>query len=140
MRPHAARLAAVAAVCAVVGVVGDSPAVGSAGGRLVGLTQITYGCPGPQREGEQCERWSAFPGAHSALTRDREDRTPIRSTRRVVVSDGQGAFSLPVVAGLYTITPLPQAHTRGGNPLTFRVRAGRTVRITVRFLGFPMME
>ena len=140
MRPHAARLVPVAALCTVVGVVGSAPAAGSAGGRLVGLTQITYGCPGPQREGEQCERWSAFPGAHFALTRDRADRTLIQGTRRILVSDAKGAFRLSLVAGLYTITPLAQEHTRGGSPHTFRMRAGRTVRITIRFLGFPMME
>ena len=139
MRPHAARLAAVAALCAAV-VLAGSPAGGNAGGRLVGLTQITYGCPGPQREGEQCERWSPFPSARFGLTRDRADRTPLQGTRRIVVSDAKGAFRLSLVAGLYTITPLAQRHTRGGSPLTFRVRPGQTVRITVRFLGFPMME
>jgi hypothetical protein len=139
MRGYAARLAIVAALCSVAAIL-CCPASGSAGGRLVGVTKITYGCPGPQRVGQPCEHWSFFPNARFVLTRDRVDRTPITSTRRVVVSDGKGAFSLPVVAGLYTITPLPQKHTRGGNPLTVRVRAGQTLRVTVRFLGFPMME
>ena len=57
----------------------------------------------------------------------------------MVVSDGSGHFTLVLTGGTYTLTSLAQLHTHGGRSLTTRVRAGRTTRITVRFLGYPMM-
>jgi hypothetical protein len=141
MRPHAVRrLAVVVAVCSCV-VLGVGVVAGSANatGRLAGLTQITYGCPGPQRVGQQCERWSVFKHARFALTRVRPDGTPIAGSRRIVVSDGNGRFSLVLTAGAYAVIPLAQAHTRGGRSFAVRVRAGQVAGITVRFLGYPMM-
>ena len=139
MRVHATRRAvAVVVACTVLGC-GAVVASSNPDGRLTGLTQITYGCPGPQRVGQQCERWFSLANARFALTRIRTDGTPIPSTRRVVVSDGSGRFNLPLTAGTYAIVPLAQRHTRGGTTLTTRVRAGQTTRTTVRFLGYPMM-
>ncbi len=141
MRPHAVRREAVVVavgVCVALGVGVVAPST-NATGRLVGRTQITYGCPGPQRVGQECERWSIFKHARFALTRLRPDGTAIAITRRVVVSDGNGHFSLVLTTGTYTVTPLPQAHTHGGRSFAVRVRAGQVVRITVRFLGYPMM-
>ena len=133
------RVAAVAVVvCAVLGA-GAASASSNPTGRLVGLTQITYGCPGPQRVGQQCERWSVFKHARFAVTRVRPDGTPFASSRRVVVSDGNGRFSLVLTTGAYTVMPLAQAHTQGGRSFAVRVRAGQVARITVRFLGYPMM-
>ena len=108
-------------------------------GFLGGLTQITYGCPGPQLVGQQCERWSVFAQARFVLRRNRANGTPIPTSRRVVVSDRNGRFTLTLTAGNYTISPLAQQHTKGGRSLTARVRAGQTTRIKVRFLGYPMM-
>jgi hypothetical protein len=139
MRLHIAGCAAVVVSCTVLGA-GVVRASAKPDGRLAGLAQITYGCPGPQRVGQQCERWSTFAHARFALTRNRAGGgTPIPSTRRVVVSDGSGRFSLVLAAATYTIVPLAQTHTVGGTTLTARVRAGQTTRVTVRFLGYPMM-
>ncbi len=138
MRLHIACCAAVVVSCTVLGA-GVVPASAKPNGRLAGLAQITYGCPGPQRVDQQCGRWSMFAHARFALTRNRAGGRPIPSTRRVVVSDGSGGFNLVLAAGTYTIIPLPQTHTRGGRTLTARIRAGQTTRITVRFLGYPMM-
>jgi len=38
-------------------------------GRLSGVTQISYGCPGPQREGKPCEHWSSFGHAQFRIAR-----------------------------------------------------------------------
>jgi hypothetical protein len=96
-------------------------------GHLAGVTQISYGCPGPQREGEPCERWSVF-----AMAR-------FRVAGRIVVSDSRGRFDVVLPAGTYRVTPLPGAHTKGGPVLTVRVVADRITRILVRFVGFPQM-
>ena len=141
MHAHAVRrVAVIVAVCSCVVLgVGVVAASTSATGRLAGLTQITYGCPGPQRVGQRCERWSVFKHARFVLTRVRLDGTPIVSSRRVVVSDGNGRFSLVLTAGAYTVVPLAQAHTHGGRSFAVRVRSGQVARIIVRFLGYPMM-
>jgi hypothetical protein len=96
-------------------------------GRLAGLTQISFGCPGPVRQGEQCERWLPYADAH------------FRVAGRVVVSDVHGRFSVLLPVGTYRVTPLPGAHTRGGILQTVRIAAGQTLRILVRFVGFPQM-
>jgi hypothetical protein len=138
MRVHVALCAAVVVACMVLST--DAvPASANPNGTLAGLTQITYGCPGPQRVGQQCERWSIFAHARFALTRNRADGAPMPSTRRVVVSNGSGHFSLVLAVGTYTIAPLAQPHTHSGRTLTARVRAGQTTRIAIRFLGYPMM-
>src|SRR5437660_573152 len=104
-------------------------------GTLAGHTQITYGCPGPVLESAStCNPWRPFVGAKLSVAKT--DGGPAR----VVVSDGTGHFSLRLLAGRYTVTPLPQAHTKGAAPVQVRVRGGLTTRILVRFEGFPMME
>jgi hypothetical protein len=77
--------------------------------------------------------------ARFAVTRDRADGTPIASTRRVVASDQHGRFNIQRTTGTYTLTPLPQAHTRGGTTLTVQIHAGLTARVTIRYRGYPMM-
>jgi hypothetical protein len=67
------------------------------------------------------------------------DGTLVPGTTRLVVSDATGHFALQLASGSYTITPLPQDHTRGGPLLTVQVTATKTTRIQVRFYGFPMM-
>ena len=140
MRAHASRCAVTVVVACTV--LGNSAIAASSNldGRLAGLTQITYGCPGPQHVGQQCERWFSFAKARFAVTRNGSDGKPTPSTRRVLVSDHNGRFSLRLPAGVYTITPLPQAHTHVGKTLTARIRTGQTTRTTIRFLGYPMME
>jgi hypothetical protein len=139
MRRYVTRLAVLVMACGLVSVSARSVLAATSHGRLAGLTQITYGCPGPQREGQNCERWSTFVHARFAVTRDRTDGTPIAATRRVVVSDRQGRFSVQLATGVYTLTPLPQAHSRGGTSLTVIIRAGVGTRVTVSFLGYAMM-
>jgi len=110
-----------------------STAAGQDQGRLSGVTQISYGCPGPQREGEACEHWSSFPQARFRVTRLRSGDT------RVVTSDPRGRFTLRLAAGRYRLTPLRQAHTTGGTPLTVTIHGAVASWARVRFQGFPRM-
>ena len=101
-------------------------------GRLSGATQISFGCPGPAREGEPgCNPWRPF--AHARII------VAGNGVKRLVLSDGRGRFTLVLPVGGYTVTPLPQKNTRGGPRLTIRVSARTTTWIRVRFVGFPMM-
>ena len=101
-------------------------------GRLSGATQISFGCPGPVREGEPgCNPWRPF--VHARLT------VAGNGIKRVVLSDDRGRFTLVLPVGGYSVTPLPQKNTRGGPRLTVRVSAGKTTWVRVRFVGFPMM-
>jgi hypothetical protein len=108
-------------------------------GRLSGLTQITYGCPGPVREGEPpCEHWSAFAHARFTVTRLQQG-VPVAGSSRLVQSDEHGRFAVALRPGRYRVNPLRQEHTTGGAPLTVTIGAGATTRALVRFRGFPMM-
>lgn len=125
-------LAALAGVGSVAGLA--SPAR-SAGGLLTGATQISFGCPGPVREGTpSCHPWHPLAHARFSVAAG-AGRT------RLFRSDAQGQFTLRLPAGSYTVTPLaqPGLHTLGGPHLTVRIRAGETARILVRFEGFPQM-
>lgn len=120
--------------------VGGSSLATTGRGWLSGVTQITFGCPGPARVGgPSCNPWHPFARARFAVTMNAPDGKPIAGTKRVFASDGNGRFSLRLDAGSYTVTPLPQAHTHGGSPLSVRVRTGVVVRVVVRYVGFPMM-
>jgi len=103
-------------------------------GRLSGVTQISFGCPGPQRDGETCERWSSF-----AQARFHVAKLNSGAAARTVTSDRRGRFTLALAAGHYRLTPLRQANTTGGTPVTLTVRAGATTWARVRFQGFPRM-
>jgi hypothetical protein len=115
------------------GVSAQARTAGQDQGRLSGVTQISYGCPGPQREGEPCEHWSSFARARFRVTTSNNGDT------RIVTSDRRGRFTLALTAGRYRVTPLPQTHTTGGATLTVTIRAGATVWARVRFQGFPRM-
>jgi hypothetical protein len=97
------------------------------------VTQISYGCPGPQREGESCEHWSSFAHARFRVTALRNGAV------RVVTSNERGRFTLALTAGRYRLTPLRQAHTTGGTTLKVTIQPGATVWARVRFQGFPRM-
>ena len=103
-------------------------------GRLSGVTQISYGCPGPQREGEPCEHWSTF--AHAQF---RMAKLGSGGATRTITSDRRGRFTLVLAIGRYRLTPLPQAHTTGGTPITVTIGAAATTWARVRFDGFPRM-
>ena len=104
-------------------------------GTLAGQTQISYGCPGPVAEAEpSCNPWHTFARARFSVS----PSPP--GPPRTVVSDSLGHFSLRLAPGNYTLTALPQTHTRGGTTLHVRIRAGALTGILVRFQGFPMME
>jgi len=121
----------------VVALAGGTPRASSAlqtYGRLSGVTQITYGCPGPQREGDRCERWSTFARARFHVARLSGD-----PGLRTVTSDQRGRFTLALAAGRYRLTPLRQAHTTGGTLVTVTIRATETTWARVRFQGFPRM-
>jgi hypothetical protein len=101
---------------------------GSATGILTGRALISFGCPGPVREGQPgCNPWHAFPGARFAVGG--------RSLR----ADAAGRFSLRLAPGRYVVRTLPQAHVRGETTLVARVRAGATTEVVLRFDGFPKM-
>lgn len=109
-------------------------------GWLRGKTQITFGCPGPARQGgPSCHPWRTFAHARFRVALDAANGEPIPGSGRLVVSDANGRFSVRLAAGGYTVTPLPQAHTRGGARLKVRVEAGGVRRILVRFQGYPLM-
>lgn len=131
------RVETVTALSVIALALGSPSQAGSAArdpGRLSGVTQITYGCPGPQREGETCERWSSFAQARFHVTKLNSAAATL-----TVTSDGRGRFTLALAPGLYRLTPLRQAHTTGGTAITVTVRAGGTTWARVRFQGFPRM-
>jgi hypothetical protein len=103
-------------------------------GRLSGVTQISYGCPGPQREGEPCEHWSTFARAQFRVAKLSSGRAT-----RTITSDRLGRFTLVLAIGRYQLTPLPQAHTTGGILITATIQAAATTWTRIRFQGFPRM-
>ena len=103
-------------------------------GRLSGVTQISYGCPGPQREGEPCEHWSTFARAQFRVT-----KLSSGGATRTITSDRLGRFTLVLAIGRYRLTPLPQGHTTGGIVITATIQAAATTWTRVRFKGFPRM-
>jgi hypothetical protein len=106
---------------------GAASAAGSSG-RLSGTTLISFGCPGPIREGEPgCNPWRPFAGARLSVA------------GRTIVSDAKGRFGLSLRPGTYVLTALPQARTRGEIRLVVRLRAGRATSVLVRFDGYPKM-
>ena len=110
-------------------------------GTLAGRTQISFGCPGPAREGTPgCNPWRPFAHARFSLGQLSASGNPIPGTRRTVTSDAHGRFQLLLPAGAYVVTPLPQRNTHGGKRLNVQVRAGESATVLVRFAGFPRME
>jgi hypothetical protein len=113
---------------------------GSESGVLTGTTQISFGCPGPVREGPPvCNPWHTFPDARFSVARRGTDGAPLTGTARVLTSDSAGHFRVRLGAGVYLVTPLPQAHTRGGTRTSIRIRTSQTRTILVRFIGYPQM-
>jgi hypothetical protein len=132
----AARMGTVIALSFVALALGGLPQASTAGqnrGRLSGVTQISYGCPGPQRMGEPCEHWSSFAQARFRVT------TLSGGDARIVTSNKRGRFTLMLTAGRYRLTPLRQAHTSGGTQVTVTIRAVATTWTNVRFQGLPRM-
>lgn len=107
-------------------------------GWLAGKTQISFGCPGPQRDdGPACQPWHAFPNAQVSVAR--VTAAGVVGTPRVVTSDDTGGFRLRLAPGAYDVTPLRQPHTLQGTPIRVRITAGAVTRVLVRFEGFPKM-
>ena len=92
-------------------------------GRLVGSAVISFGCPGPQREGLDCLRWTPF--ARARLSVD----------GRLVVADSSGRFTLRLSPGAHVVKPLAQPHAKAGAPLVVRIRSGAMTKLVVRFSG-----
>lgn len=136
---HRAVTIAIAAVaCASPAAAVANPA-SQAGGRLVGTTQITFGCPGPATE-PPCNAWRPFAHARFLIGQRSADGGAKLGTERTVISDARAHFSIHVATGTYVITPLPQNHTHGGSRLLIRVRNGVRTTTLVRFIGFPQMD
>lgn len=132
-------LGIVAVTLAAGAAVGDV-AASSQRGRISGATQISFGCPGPVREGAPpCERWTRFPHARFAIARLAADNTPIEGTRQIIASGDRGQFTIALPSGRYLLRPLPQEHTRGGAPIRVAVQPARTSWALVRFIGYPQM-
>jgi hypothetical protein len=97
-------------------------------GTLAGRTLISFGCPGPVREGDQsCNPWQVFPNARFAVG------------TRVFRSDAGGRFTLRLARGRYVVRTLPQPHVRGELRVVATVRSGARTTIVLRFNGFPKM-
>src|SRR5438093_2663141 len=95
------QLEMVTALVVVALVISSPPQARSATrdpGRLSGVTQITYGCPGPQREGEACEHWFSFPQARFRVTESHSG-----GAVRTITSDRRGRFTLALAAGVYRL-------------------------------------
>jgi hypothetical protein len=139
MRSFTAVVTSLTLMISSVGIAAASK-VQAGSGSLVGLTQISYGCPGPTRIGQpSCESWHPFPHARFAIRPIGPKGQPLPQIIRVVVSDQHGRFSLRLSTGEYQIAPLAQAHTAGGPKLNVHVRSGHTTRILIRLLGIPRM-
>ena len=72
-----ARLALAAALflLAAGGTAASAGAAAQQRGWIAGVTQISFGCPGPVREGAPpCERWSRFPHARFTIPEQVIDR------------------------------------------------------------------
>lgn len=120
---------------------GVSGAMATATGTLKGLTQISFGCPGPVRaEAPTCNPWHAFPHAKFSLSRRSTGGEPVPGTAVVITSNSLGRFRMRLDTGTYLLTPLPRLNSRGGKRVTVRVRAGGVTTALVRFLGYPQME
>ena len=129
-----------AVVCIGPAVSVANPAV-TASGRLGGKTQISFGCPGPAREGTPgCNPWRPFAHARFSLAQPSASGDPTPGAHRAVTSDTRGLFALRLPVGTYLITPLAQRHTHGGKRVIVHVRAGESATTLVRFDGFPQME
>src|SRR5438045_1881101 len=100
------------AIAAFVLATAGSGTAGTVKGTLAGQTQISFGCPGPvAAEGPSCNPWHPFAAAHFSVSR-------VGSAQATtVISDGAGRFSIRLVPGSYSVTPLPQPRTRGGATL-----------------------
>jgi hypothetical protein len=139
MRRFAAFAVPLAALAIGVSVAAASHAQAGSG-LLVGLTQVSYGCPGPARVGRpSCESWHPFPHGRFGIRQIGPKGQPLPQIIRVVVSDPRARFSIRLSTGDYQLTPLVQTHTSGGRKLTVHIRTGHTTRVLVRFLGVPRM-
>ena len=119
--------------------VGDV-AAGSQPGRISGVTQISFGCPGPVREGTpSCKRWTRFPHGRFSISQLTNDNTTIVGTRQIITSGNRGQFTIALPSGRYLLKPLPQRNTRGGTPIHLEVRPPITSWALVRFTGYPRM-
>ena len=137
MNARRARIGTAIALSVAGLAAGATPRAGSAVqglGRLSGVTQISYGCPGPQREGEACERWSTFAQARFLVA-----KLSTGSATHTLTSDRRGRFTLLLAAGGYRLTPIRQPHTTGGTPVTVTIQAAATTWARVRFEDFPRM-
>jgi hypothetical protein len=135
------RLAAVPLATLAIGVGVAAASQAQAGsGLLVGLTQISYGCPGPARvEHTSCENWHPFRYSRFGIRPIGPKGQLLPQIIRVIVSDRWARFSIRLSTGDYALTPLVQAHTSGGRKLIIHIGTGHTTRILVRFLGVPRM-
>lgn len=114
----------------VVFLAGLAQTAGAVGptGLLAGKTLISFGCPGPVKEGgPDCSPWRPFSDARLSVA------------GRVIVSDGSGRFAVHLRAGTYVVKTLPMPHARGGSRIVVTVRAGLTTRVVLRYDGFPKM-
>ena len=96
-----------------------SPAA-TATGRLSGATQISFGCPGPVREGMA----SSAPLANCDFAVANE-KGPVSS----FTTDAQGHFRIALAPGHYTISAGRKIGIRGCGPFDVDVTSGKMTAV-----------
>ena len=108
--------------------------------RLAVVAQISFGCPGPAREGTPgCNPWRPFPRARFAVVAVGPSGKPVPGSRRLYVASAKGRAVVMLAAGRYLLLPLAQAHARIGKPLSVSVHRGTTTTAVLRWQGYPQM-
>ena len=109
-------------------------------GRLAVVAQISFGCPGPAREGTPgCNPWRPFRKARFAVVAVGPSGKPVPGSRRLYVASAKGRAVLMLAAGRYLFLPLAQPHARVGKPLSVSVYAGTRTTVVLRWQGYPQM-
>ena len=135
-----ASLAALAALAAAALLAPDASFASAPQGRLAVVAQISFGCPGPAREGTGgCNPWRPFPRARFAVVVVGLNGKPLPGSRRLYLAGAKGRAVLMLAAGRYLLLPLAQPHARAGRQVPLSVHARTTTTVVLRWQGYPQM-